>query len=146
MCCKECPNAGVFLTVFSDVRTEYEDLLYKALYSVQIRESMDEKKTPYLNTIYAVRSLLNNWWFITLLISRLLCNNDVVYAVLTCCMCFISDQAFSNLEKEKEYIILLNNNKTHWNCFITCGSFWSINIQDYSSRFNPSIDIAKKIS
>ena len=105
-----------------------------------------KKKTPYLNTIYAVRSLLNNWWFITLLISRLLCNNDVVYAVLTCCMCFISGQAFSNLEKEKEYIILLNNNKTHWNCFITCGSFWSINIQDYSSRFNPSIDIAKKIS
>ena len=61
MCRKECPNAGVFLTVFSDVRTEYEDLLYKALYSIQIRESMDEKKTPYLNTIYAVRSLLNNW-------------------------------------------------------------------------------------
>lgn len=136
---------GFFWPYFPMFELNMKYLLYKALYSVQIRESMDQKKTPYLNIIYAVQSLLNNWWFITLLISRLLCNNDVVYVVLTCCMRFISGQPFSNLEKEKEYIILLNNNKAHWNCFITCGSIWSINVQDYSSRFNPSIDIAKKI-
>ena len=41
-------------SVFSGIWSEYRDLLHKSSYSVQIRENTDQKKTPYMDTFYAV--------------------------------------------------------------------------------------------
>ena len=46
-----------FWSVFSSNWTEYGNLLCKYLYSVQIQENMDEKKTTSLDTFYAVNIL-----------------------------------------------------------------------------------------
>ena len=35
---------GIFLVVFSHIRAEYEDLLYKSPYSVRIQEKAEQKK------------------------------------------------------------------------------------------------------
>ena len=41
---EKCPNTGFFWSVFSRIWTEYEDLLHKSPYSVQMRENTDQKK------------------------------------------------------------------------------------------------------
>ena len=50
---KKCPYLEVFWYVFSRIRTEYGDLLYKSPYSVRMRESTDQE-TPNAETFHAV--------------------------------------------------------------------------------------------
>ena len=41
---ENCQNTEFFWPLFSHILTEYEDLLRKSPYSVQIRENTDQKK------------------------------------------------------------------------------------------------------
>ena len=52
--CMQCPNAEVFWSVFSHIRTEYGEIRSISPYSVRMRENMDQKKTRYLDTFHAV--------------------------------------------------------------------------------------------
>ena len=47
--------------VFSCNRTEYQDLLHKSPYSVQMQESTNQKKTPYLDNFLAVKWCVYVW-------------------------------------------------------------------------------------
>ena len=53
-CVKRVQIRSFFWSVFSRIRTESGELLRKFLYSVRIRENTDRKKTPYLESFYAV--------------------------------------------------------------------------------------------
>ena len=53
--CVKCAQIrSFFWSVFSRIRTGSGDLLRKFPYSVRVRENTDQKKTPYLDTFYAV--------------------------------------------------------------------------------------------
>ena len=41
---KNCPNTEFFLVLIFCIQSEYEDLLHKSLYLVQIQENTDQKK------------------------------------------------------------------------------------------------------
>ena len=53
-CVKSVQIRSFSWSVFSRIRTEYGDFPSKSPYSCRIRENMDQKKTPYLNTFYTV--------------------------------------------------------------------------------------------
>ena len=44
---EKCSYSEFFWSVFSRIRTEYEDLQSKSLYSVQMRENTDQKNSEY---------------------------------------------------------------------------------------------------
>ena len=58
MSVRKCPYSEFFWSVFSCIRTEYENFRSKSLYSVQIRENKDTcpNKCPNKGTFYAVYS------------------------------------------------------------------------------------------
>ena len=51
--CKKCPYSEILWSVFSRIRTEYEDLLRKSPYSVRMREKID-RETPNVDIFHAV--------------------------------------------------------------------------------------------
>ena len=51
-CVKSVQIQSIFWSVFSCIRTEYGDLRSKYPYSVRIQENTDQKKTPYLNSVF----------------------------------------------------------------------------------------------
>ena len=50
---KKISNSECFWSVFYRIWTEYRDLVYISLHSIQIRENTNQK-TPIMNTFYAV--------------------------------------------------------------------------------------------
>ena len=68
LCCvrslrEKCPHSAFFWSVFPRIRTEFGEIL-------RIRENTDQKKTPYLDTFYAMCDIILSYdlklrpWFI----------------------------------------------------------------------------------
>ena len=59
---KECPYSEFFRSVFFRIRTEYGEILFISMYSVQMWESADQKNyiyTLYMDTFHAVLCWVN---------------------------------------------------------------------------------------
>ena len=51
---EKCLYTELFWSVFSRIRTEYEETLRISSYSVRMRENMDKKKSEYLHFLHSV--------------------------------------------------------------------------------------------
>ena len=54
---EKCLVRGFIWSVFSRIPTEYGEMRNISLYSVRMRENMDQKKTKYSDTFHAVVSI-----------------------------------------------------------------------------------------
>ena len=54
-CVKSVQIRSFFRSVFSRIRTVYGEILRISPYSIRMRENMDQKKIPYLDTFHAVQ-------------------------------------------------------------------------------------------
>ena len=59
-CVKSVQIWSFFWSVFSRICTEYGEIRSTSLYSVQMRKNTNQKKTPYLDSFYAVIQLFSS--------------------------------------------------------------------------------------